>query len=172
MTVPGSHHADFRGLLLGWTACPAIPDNLSGVSGPRWISQKTLLVLFPKIASHGLCFACFQAAARQFSCLQRIVMARRHCRRAVMLRVELGSTSSRTRLCFESNQALLLVEPRSASSRTTLWLACGMRVSATLPWHETVPPREPHLSTCFYLSQMTQILGWRDDDWPSHTLGD
>ena len=111
MTVPGSHHADFRGLLLGWTACPAIPDNLSGVSGPRWISQKTLLVLFPKIASHGLCFACFQAAARQFSYLQRIVMARRHCRRAVMLRVELGSTSSRTRLCFESNQALLLVEP-------------------------------------------------------------
>lgn len=44
--------------------------------------------------------------------------------------------SGRTKVCFESNHGLFRVEPRSISSRTTLWEACAACTSAMVPWHE------------------------------------
>ena len=64
-------------------------------------------------------------------------MPRWDCRRAVILRTEPRSASTRTRFCFESNQILFRVEPHSASGRTTLREACVACTSATAPWHET-----------------------------------
>ncbi len=89
------------------------------------------------MVSPGVSSARFQAAARQFFSLQSIVMLQRDDCRAVMLRVEPRSASSRTTFCFESNHVLLRVEVRSASSRTTLREAYPACTSAVVQWHET-----------------------------------
>ena len=110
--------------------------NNSSELHPEWDWSAPRLVYPPQMDSHGKRFARFHAAIPQFSCRRGTVMAHGDCRWAVILLPEPRSASSRTTVCFESNHNLLRVEPRSASSRTTLRKACAACTSAMVMWHE------------------------------------